>query len=124
MPLFDFDRAERIGVVQSVDTGTVVVRVTEAEQLSMLQVNHMVVIRASMPGQTLIGMVSKIMRKYGDEADLAEGEEIATADIVKITLVGTLLDMDGSISNVFKRTLESVPSIDADCYRMADEMLY
>lgn len=123
MPLFDFDRAERIGVVQSVDTGTVVVRVTEAEQLSMLQVNHMVVIRASMPGQTLIGMVSKIMRKYGDEADLAEGEEIATADIVKITLVGTLLDMDGSIPNVFKRTLESVPSIDADCYRMADEML-
>lgn len=123
MPLFDFDRAERIGVVQSVDTGTVVVRVTEAEQLSMLQVNHMVVIRASMPGQTLIGMVSKIMRKYGDEADLAEGEEIATADIVKITLVGTLLDMEGSIPNVFKRTLESVPSIDADCYRMADEML-
>lgn len=123
MPLFDFDRAERIGVVQSVDTGTVVVRVTEAEQLSMLQVNHMVVIRASMPGQTLIGMVSKIMRKYGDEADLAEGEEIATADIVKIILVGTLLDMDGSIPNIFKRTLESVPSIDADCYRMADEML-
>jgi len=123
MPLFNFDRAEKIGVVQSVDTGTVVVRVTEANQLSMLQVNHMVVIRASMPGQTLIGMVSKIMRKYGDEADLAEGEEIATADIVKITLVGTLLDMDGRTPNVFKRTLESVPSIDADCYRMADEML-
>ena len=46
MPLFDFDQAEKIGVVQSVDTGTVVVRVTETEQLSMLQVNHMVAIRA------------------------------------------------------------------------------
>ena len=123
MPLFDFDQAEKIGVVQSVDTGTVVVRVTETEQLSMLQVNHMVAIRASMAGQTLIGMVSKIMRKYGDEADLAEGEDIATADIVKIILVGTLLDMDGRVPNVFKRTLESVPSIDAECYRMADEML-
>ena len=33
MPLFDFDRAEKIGVVQSVDTGTVVVRVTETELL-------------------------------------------------------------------------------------------
>lgn len=54
---------------------------------------------------------------------MAEGEDIATADIVKITLVGTLLDMDGRTPNVFKRTLESVPSIDAECYRMANEML-
>ena len=123
MPLFNFEDADKIGVVQSVDTGTVVVQVTETEKLSILQVNHMVAIRAPMPGQTLIGMVNKIMRKYGDESDLAEGEEIATTDIVKVTLVGTLLDMDGRRPNVFKRTLESVPSIDAGCYHMADEML-
>ena len=64
MQSITFDQTEAIGVVQSVDTGTAVVQVTEPNQLSMLQVNHMVVIQASAPGQLLIGMVSKIMRRF------------------------------------------------------------
>ena len=43
MQSITFDQAEAIGVVQSVDTGTAVVQVTEPNQLSMLQVNHMVI---------------------------------------------------------------------------------
>ena len=39
-------------------------------------------------------------------------EAVASNDIVKITLIGTLMDKDGEINNVFKRTLESVPEID------------
>ena len=82
MQSITFDQAEAIGVVQSVDTGTAVVQVTEPNQLSMLQVNHMVVIQASAPGQLLIGMVSKIMRRFaqvpgwtGDEDAAAAGME-------------------------------------------------
>lgn len=120
MPFFDFDRAEKIGAVQSVDTGTVVIRVTEAGGLSKLQVNHMAAIDSPMEGQTLIGLVSKIMRRYGGPSDFMEGAD-AAADLVAVTLVGTLMDREGG--PVFKRTLESVPSIDAGCYRLAGAAL-
>lgn len=123
MQSITFDQAEAIGVVQSVDTGTAVVQVTEPNQLSMLQVNHMVVIQASAPGQLLIGMVSKIMRRFAQVPGWTGDEDAAAADIVKVTLVGTLITGEGGRSPVFKRTLESVPSIDAVCCRMAHEQL-
>lgn len=118
MPFFAFDQTEKIGVVQSVDTGTVVIRVTESGGLSKLQVNHMAAIDSPVAGQALIGLVCKLTRRYGDGTDQ---EDRAAADLVTVTLVGTLVDRaDGA---VFKRTLESVPSIDAGCYRLAGERL-
>jgi uncharacterized protein len=123
MAIFNFENQKAIGKVQSVDTSMVVVHVEKAELLSKLQVNHLVVIRASKVGQFLIGLVTKIMRKYGDFNDLSEGEEITTSDIVKITLIGTFLDREGKNTNIFKRTLESVPEIDSDCFIMTDEIL-
>ena len=95
MGIFTFDAMKSFGTIQSVDTAIIVVRITDNDQLSRLQVNHIIAIRASKAGQTLIGMVSKIMRKYGDETDLAEGEDISSSDIVKATLIGTLLDKMG-----------------------------
>lgn len=123
MAIFNLNTLTPIGKVQSVDTSVVTIRVEDELQLSSLQVNHMVIIRSTKAGQTLIGMVSKIMRKYGDETDLAEGEEIATTDLIKVTLIGTFIERIGTESNKFKRTLESVPSIDAECYNFTDEML-
>lgn len=67
-------------------------------------------------------MVSKIMRKFIEGLD-AESSEDFSADIVKITLIGTLLDRDGNRKNVFKRTLESVPEIDSQCFLMTDDVL-
>lgn len=121
--VFNFDGKEPIGKVQSVDTSTVVIRVIDSEMLSKVQVNHMIVIRSSKLNQWLIGLVNKIMRKYGDDSDLAEGEEIATSDIIKVTLIGTFLERDGISENVFKRTLESVPEIDADCFIMTEDII-
>ena len=123
MSIFKFEEMSSFGKVQSVDTATVIVKVTDEPQLSKLQVNHLVAIKASKTGQALIGMVSKIMRKYGDESDLNEGEEIASSDIVKISLIGTMKDRVGEKCNVFKRTLESVPEIDSEAYIMTDVLL-
>jgi hypothetical protein len=119
----NYNEMHCFGKVQSVDTSVVVVRVDDSSQLSKLQVNHLIAIRASKVGQTLIGMVNKIMRKFSDESDLTEGEEICSYDIVKIVLIGTLLDRDGEKTNVFKRTLESVPEIDSETFIMSNEIL-
>lgn len=123
MGIFNFDTMNAFGNVQSVDTSNISICVSDTDALSKLQVNSLVSIKSPKAGQTLIGIVTKIMRKYGDESDLAEGEEIASFDVVKVTLIGTLLDRFGVESNVFKRTLESVAEIDADCYVMDESML-
>lgn len=123
MSVFNFDTMNTFGRVQSVDTATIVVQVEDAAQLSKLQVNHLIAIRASKVGQTMIGMVNKIMRRFGDELGLEDPEEIISTDIVKVTLIGTLLDRDGERRNVFKRTLESVPEIDSECFIMTDDTL-
>lgn len=123
MSIFNFEEMKVFGKVQSVDTSTVSICVTESELLSKLQVNNLIVVKAPKAGQTLIGLVTKIMRKYGDETDLSEGEEISSFDVVKVTLIGTLIDRLGLDNNVFKRTLESVAEIDAECYIMSESIL-
>ena len=123
MSTLDFSVKKPFGKVQSVDTSVVIVRVDDAEQLSKLQVNHFVAIRSSKSGQILIGMVNKIMRKFSDEIDFDEDELKLLADIVKINLVGTFLDREGSKRNVFKRTLESVPEIDSEAFILASKIL-
>lgn len=123
MALFNLDAQRAFGAVQLVDTTSVTICVVEPELLSRVQVNQLIVIRAPKAGQNLIGLVTKIMRKYGDHVDLTAGEEIVTTDLVKATLIGTLIDRLGTRSNIFRRSLESVPEIDAECYIMKDDML-
>lgn len=123
MGIFNFDTMQSFGCVQSVDTATVVINVTNVSLLSKLQVNHLIAIRATKVGQVLIGMVSKIMRKFNVLALDGEENEFSSNDIVKVTLIGTYIDKDGIKKNVFKRTLESVPEIDSDCFLMTDAVL-
>ena len=123
MGIFNFDEMRAFGLVQSVDTATVIIQVQDSAQLSRLQVNYLVAIRSSKVGQVLIGMVSKIMRKFGDELEVSDENEAISTDIVKVILIGTLLDREGEHRNVFKRTLESVPEIDSQCFIIADDML-
>ena len=123
MGIFNFEDMQLFGSVQSVDTATVVINVTDVALLSKLQVNHLVAIRAAKAGQVLIGMVNKIMRKFGVLPFDGEDVETVSCDMVKATLIGTFLDRDGAKKNVFKRTLESVPEIDSDCFLMTDTVL-
>lgn len=121
MGIFKFEDTSLIGNVIAVDTSSVVVKVENEDVLSEIQVNNLVAIKASKQRQTLIGMVSKIIRKFSEMLD--DSDEIEEDDVVKITLIGTLLDKFGTRENIFKRTLESVPEITAQCYIMNNEDL-
>lgn len=124
MSIFTFEDNSEIGTVFSVDTSTIIVRVNEVEKLRKLQVNHLLAVESSKAGQLLIGIINKITRKISDEElSSDDGLNIAllTENIVKVNLIGTFFDKIGSKNNVFKRTLDSVPEIDANCYQIIGE---
>lgn len=123
MGIFDLSALTPFGKVQSVDTSSVLINVDDTNQLSNLQVNHFVTIRSSKTSQYLIGIVSKITRKYGINIETDNDELVSSADIVRVNLVGTFLDKDGVNKNVFKRTLESVPEIDSEAFILSGNIL-
>lgn len=134
MKIFDFEDKEALGRVRSVDTATVIVAVDDVERLRKLQVNRLAVLQSSRAGQFLIGIIQKITRTSIDEKEVAklkadnevaqEDEEIiAELNVVKISLIGTHVDKLGLRENVFLRTLETVPEIDANCFALEGDRL-
>lgn len=125
--LFNYQNVDILGTVRSVDTATVIVQVPTPEKLRKLQVNRLAVLQSSKPGQHLIGIIQKISRtSLGEETVEKEDDEIPSPtelNIVRISLIGTHLDRRGTSSNLFVRTLETVPEIDAKCFALEGEKL-
>lgn len=126
MAIFNFDDSQAIGTVFSVDTATVIIKVQELEKLRKLHVNQLVAIRSAKAGQHLIGLINRITRKASDEenqveSDLGLSGFLFTENILKVNLIGTLLDKHGLKENVFKRNLDTVPEIEAQCFPIDGE---
>ena len=125
MTILAYRDDEALGRVRSVDTAIVVVAVDDVERLRKLQVNRLAALQSSRPGQHLIGIIQKITRTAIDGARGISGvegdnedEPIAEINMVRITLIGTLVDKLKDRENVFLRTLETVPEIDANCFSL------
>ena len=128
MAIFAFNDAEALGVVRSVDTATVVVAVDNVDLLRKMQVNRLAVLQSSKPGQYLIGVVQKTTRDAATAKKLATTEDDFAVtpeerNTVRVTLIGTFIEREGAVSNVFRRTLETVPEIDAFCFPIEGERL-
>ena len=126
MAIFDFKEGDVIGTVFSVDTATLIVKVEEIDKLRKLQVNHLVAIKSSKAGQYLIGIINRITRKATDDEqpvaeDLGLNNFLFTENILKVNLIGTLLYKYGEKENVFKRMLDTVPEIEAECFPIDGE---
>lgn len=126
MAIFNFDDSQAIGTVFSVDTATVIIKVQELEKLRKLHVNQLIAIRSAKAGQHLIGLINRITRKASDEenpveSDLGLSGFLFTENILKVNLIGTLLDRHGLKKNVFKRNLDTVPEIEAQCFPIDGE---
>lgn len=125
--MFDWSNIEPFGIVESVDTSKIIVVVDE-DRINRLQINQLVAIQSPKAGQTLIGLISRITRKrcYISSLDLddeKDAQEESIENLCSILLIGTLLQREGVSSNVFKRTLTSVPEIEAKCAVIVDEQL-
>ena len=128
MGIFNYTDTDALGKVSTVDTGTVIVRVDDIEKLRRLQVNRLVCLQSSRPGEHLVGVVQKIVRSLKEakamgEHELADGETMLEENIVRVALIGTHIDRKGAGQDVFRRTLETVPEIDANCFAMEGENL-
>lgn len=76
----------------------------------------------------MIGVVQKIVRsskeaKAMGEDELADDEIMLEENIVRIALIGTHVDRKGIEQDVFRRTLETVPEINANCFAMEGDNL-
>ena len=131
MTIFKYKDEEALGAVLSVDTAMVIIKVADLDRLRRMQVNRLVVLQSSKAGQYLIGIVQKITRSSVEqelsakqEGDPVEIESLMPQlNLVRISLIGTLIDKVGTKENVFRRTLETVPEIDAKCFAVEGEIL-
>lgn len=123
MSIFTYKEEELLGTVESVDTSTVIIKVDDDDKLKGIQVNHLIAIQSSRIGQHLIGLVSKIIRKsaYSD-TNIDALPEIGS-NIIKVVLIGTHFDKDGTRENVFRRSLTTIPTINAECHLINGERL-
>ncbi|MEA4852860.1 MAG: ATP-binding protein [Christensenella sp.] len=123
MSIFAYAPEELLGTVESVDTSTVIVRVDNDDKLRGLQVNHLISIQSSRIGQHLIGLVSKIIRKSSYSDITADIMPEMGFNIIKVILIGTHLDKDGDKENVFRRSLATIPTINAECHLIHGDRL-
>ncbi|MBF0295290.1 MAG: ATP-binding protein [Magnetococcales bacterium] len=128
MTIFNYEDTDALGTVIAVDTAMVVVRADDVEKLRRMQVNRLVALQSSRAGEYLIGFIQKIMRsmkeaKFIGEYTDAEENQWPEENIVRIVLIGTHSDRKGTEKNVFRRTLETVPEIDANCFAIEGDNL-
>ena len=118
------DAYSLIGKVQSVDTGNVSVEVVKEELLNSVQINQIIQIRSTKTGEKIIGLISKIMRKaVSEKIDDASEPDLIIENLMRVNLVGTLIEASGTKRNIFKRRLNTVPSINADCFLLQGDDL-
>lgn len=123
MGIFTYSPDELLGTVESVDTSTVIIRVENDDKLRGLQVNHLISIQSSKVGQHLIGLVSKIIRKSAYSDPAADITPELGFNIIKVILIGTHFDRDGDKENVFRRSLATIPTINAECHLIHGDRL-
>lgn len=129
MGIFNYQDADALGAVVAVDTATVVVRVSDVEKLRRMQVNRLVVLQSSRAGEHLIGVIQKIVRSMKEAKTIGEAEptdddnSLPEENVVRVALIGTHIDKKGTEENLFRRTLETVPEIDANCFAIEGDSL-
>ena len=124
--VFNYDKKEIIGLVNSVDTGMSTSVINDDSTLSQLQVNQLLAVQSPKSGRFIIAMIIKIYRKASnidDEEETEDGAALATFNQVRLVFVGEFIDKIGTKTNVFRRNVSAVPSIDAPCYKIEHERL-
>ena len=112
-----------IGNVSYVDTGSVSISINNVEILNSVQVNQIVSIRSTKTGEKIMGLISKIVRKTSSDVLNDDDISVIIEDMMKVNLIGVVHLKDGTKENIFKRSLNTIPSIGTDCFLLQGEEL-
>lgn len=121
--MFDFRPDDLLGTVERVDTSNALIRVINESIIDRLQVNQLVSIQSSRIGQRLIGLVFQILRNTFFPDETIEENADSKYNSVKVVLIGSHFEKYGLKENVFRRSLSTVPSVNAECYLLHGEQL-
>ena len=125
--IFNFRKNDELGKVIYVDSGQIIVEVTENNLLGKISIGNLVVIETTKKHEFTIGIISRVTRKYSDiiqSDDENEVEEFDTlmetsADYIKIDVIGTFKEVYGEEKNIFRRGIDVFPHLDANCYSLS-----
>ena len=125
--IFKFMKNDEIGKVTYVDSGQIIVEVTENNSLGKISIGNLVVIGTTKMYEYTIGIISKVTRKYSDiiqsdgENEVEEFDTLigTSSDYIKVDVIGTFKEVYGEESNVFKRGIDIFPHLDASCYSLS-----
>lgn len=93
--LIELENSDLLGNVTYVDTAQVIIEIDNPIIMGRISVGNLVAIETDKKHQILISLIEKVTRKYVDDFDGDEDDEIeilaSSTDYVKVNIIGTVL---------------------------------
>ena len=117
------DINEALGRTIRVDTGSVWAEASDHDKLTHVSVGSLIAFQGASGSEYLIGMLDRVTRDLQEEADPdsidGEGNFSLTTlprDLLRVVLLGTYRQVEGTKENTIKRGADSYPQIDSYCW--------
>lgn len=119
-----------LGRAFRVDTASVWAEATDHDRLTHIAVGSLIAFQGSSSSEYLVGMLDRVTRDLQDEAVLESEEdegsfpvEARQRDLLRVVLLGTYREVDGTKRNTFKRGADSYPLVESPCWVIDGENL-
>jgi len=116
----EFDENGALGRAFRVDTSSVWAEATDHEKLTRVGVGALISFQSHNPSEYLIGMLDRVTRDFQEESDdFDDGDtfiDLRQRDLLRVFLLGTYRQVDGTKTNTFKRGADSYPLVDSPCW--------
>ena len=113
-----------LGRVFRVDTASVWAEATDHDRLTRVGVGSLIAFQGSNSSEYLVGMLDRVTRDLQEEAlldNLDDDDDVVPVearqrDLLRVVLLGTYREVDGTRRNTFKRGADSYPLVESPCW--------
>lgn len=119
----EFAPGNAFGRVFRVDTASVWAEAIDHERLTRTGVGSLIAFQGSNSSEYLVGMLDRVTRDVQEEALLDDVDDDGTVplgvrqrDLLRVILLGTYREVDGTKKNTFKRGADRYPLVESLCW--------